>query len=43
MRKNLQYKVLVAVMALTAVNYALPVNTMAGTVDDEQNYFVESD
>ena len=43
MRKNLQYKVLVAVMALTAVNYALPVNTMAGTVDDEYNYFVESD
>ena len=42
MRKSLTYKVLAAVMALTAVNYALPVNTIAGTVDDDK-YVVESD
>ena len=42
MRKSLTYKILAAVMALTAVNYALPVNTMAGTVDDDK-YVVESD
>ena len=35
MRKSLTYKILAAVLALTAVNYALPVNTMAGTVDDD--------
>ena len=43
MRKSLTYKVLAAVMALTAVNYALPVNTMAGYFDNDKNYFVESD
>lgn len=42
MRKSLTYKILAAVMALTAVNYALPANTMAGTVDDDK-YVVESD
>ena len=42
MRKSLTYKILAAVLALTAVNYALPVNTMAGTVDDDK-YVVESD
>ena len=43
MRKSLTYKILAAVMALTAVNYALPVNTMAGYFDNDKNYFVESD
>ena len=42
MRKSLTYKILAAVMALTAVNYALPVNTMAGYFDNN-NYYVESD
>ena len=43
MRKSLTYKILAAVMALTAVNYALPVNTMAGYFDNDKNYYVESD
>ena len=43
MRKSLTYKILAAVMALTAVNYALPINTMAGYFDNDKNYFVESD
>ena len=43
MRKNLTYKIFAAVMALTAVNYALPVNTMAGYFDNDKNYYVESD
>ena len=43
MRKSLTYKILAAVMALTAVNYALPVNTMAGYFDNDKNYYVTDD
>ena len=41
MRKSLSYKILAAVLALTAINYALPANTTAGEVDG--NYYVDYD
>ena len=41
MRKSLSYKILAAVLALTAINYALPANTTAGEVND--NYYVDND
>ena len=41
MRKSLSYKILAAVLALTAINYALPANTTAGVVND--NYYVDND
>lgn len=40
MRKSLSYKILAAVLALTAINYALPANTTAGEVND--NYYVDN-
>ena len=42
MRKNLQYKVLAAVMALSAANWALPANALAGE-DSNGNYNVTYD
>ena len=41
MRKSLSYKVLLSVLALTAINYALPANTTAGAAYD--NYYVDYD
>ena len=41
MRKNLQYKILVAIMAASAVNWALPANVLAG-YEQDGNYYVES-
>ena len=41
MRKNLQYKILVAIMAASAVNWALPANMLAG-YEQDGNYYVES-
>ncbi len=37
MRKNLQYKILAAVMTLSAVNWAVPTNVLA------ENYTVKQD
>ena len=42
MRKNLQYKILVAIMALSAANWAVPANVLAGE-DDKGNYNVTYD
>ena len=42
MRKNLQYKILTAVMALSAANWALPANALAGE-DSNGNYNVTYD
>ena len=41
MRKSLTYKILLSVLALTAINYALPANTTAGEVNDD--YYVDYD
>ena len=41
MRKSLTYKILLSVLALTAINYALPANTTAGKVNDD--YYVDYD
>ena len=41
MRKSLTYKILAAVMALSAVNWALPANVLAG-YEQDGNYYVES-
>jgi len=41
MRKSLTYKVLLSVLALTAINYALPANTTAGEVNGD--YYVDYD
>ena len=41
MRKNLQYKILVAIMAASAVNGALPANVLSG-YEQDGNYYVES-
>ena len=42
MRKSLTYKILAAVMALSAANWAVPANVLAG-VDDNGNYNVTYD
>ena len=42
MRKNLQYKILTAVMALSVANWALPANALAGE-DSNGNYNVTYD
>lgn len=41
MRKSLTYKILLSVLALTAINYALPANTTAGEVYGD--YYVDYD
>ena len=42
MRKNLQYKILTAVMVLSAANWAVPANVLAGE-DGNGNYIVTAD
>ena len=42
MRKNLQYKILAAVMTLSAANWAVPANVLAGE-DGNGNYIVTAD
>ena len=42
MRKNLQYKILTTVMVLSAANWAVPANVLAGE-DNNGNYIVTAD
>ena len=43
MRKSLTYKILVAVLALSAANWAVPANVLAGEVDTDGKYIVTDD
>ena len=43
MRKSLTYKILAAVMALSAANWAVPANVLAGEVDTDGKYIVTDD
>ena len=43
MRKNLTYKVLAAVLTLSAANWAVPANVLAGEIDTDGKYIVTDD
>ena len=43
MRKSLTYKILAAVMALSAANWAVPADVSAGYEDNNSNYYVTDD
>ena len=43
MRKSLTYKVLAAVMALSAANWAVPADVSAGYEEDNERYYVTAD
>lgn len=43
MRKSLTYKVLAAVLTLSAANWAVPANVLAGEVDTDGKYIVTDD
>ena len=43
MRKSLTYKILAAVLTLSAANWAVPANVLAGEVDTDGKYIVTDD